>query len=87
MKNKGFHPIEKMKLLIGKIGTLNLILIIVGVFFLWFNWEMLEIFKEKDAIPETYACAVVTATIGECGICGWIKTTKEKNKEKEEKED
>jgi RsiW-degrading membrane proteinase PrsW (M82 family) len=87
MENKGFHPIKKMKLLIGKIGTLNLILIIVGVFFLWFNWEMLEIFKEKDAIPETYACAVITATIGECGICGWIKTTKEKNKEKEEEED
>lgn len=71
--------------MIGKIknmGTLNLILILVGVFFLWFNWQMLVIFRAQGSIPETYACAVIAATIGECGICGWIRTTKDRAQER-----
>lgn len=68
---------------IGKIGTLNLILILVGAFFLWFNAQMLAIFRETGAIPETYACAVIAATIGECGICGWIRTNKDRHQERQ----
>ena len=34
--------------------------------------------KACGSMPESYACAVVAATIGECGICGWIRTTKDK---------
>lgn len=33
-------------------------------------------------MPESYACAVVAATIGECGICGWIRTTKDKRQDR-----
>lgn len=66
---------------LGKIGTLNLILILVGAFFVWFNAQMLDIFRVYGAIPETYACAVITATIGECGICGWIRTNKDRKRE------
>lgn len=80
-KMKGFHPLKKLKEGIGKIGTLNLILILVGAFFVWFNWQMLQIFREYGCIPETYACAVITATIGECGICGWIRTNKDRKRE------
>lgn len=68
---------------VKKIGTLNIILFIVGVFFVWFNWQMLEIFRTYGSIPESYACAVIAATIGECGICGWIRTTKDKKQNKE----
>lgn len=68
---------------VKKIGTLNIILFIVGVFFVWFNWQMLEIFRAYGSIPESYACAVIAATIGECGICGWIRTTKDKKQSKE----
>ena len=79
---------EKLKNLISKVGTLNLILILVGAFFVWFNWQMLEIFRAYGAIPESYACAVVAATIGECGICGWIRTNKDRRRERKwEKED
>ena len=82
---------EKLKKIIfklSKIGTLNLILIIVGVFFIWFNWQMLSIFREQGMIPESYACAVIAATIGECGICGWIRTNKDRRQERKwEKED
>lgn len=66
-----------------KIGTLNIILLIVGLFFMWFNWQMLEIFRACGSIPESYAGAVIAATIGECGICGWIRTNKDKKREHE----
>ena len=78
---KIFRPLKKLKEVIGKIGTLNLILILVGAFFIWFNWQMLCIFRQFASIPETYACAVVAATIGECGICGWIRTNKDRRRE------
>lgn len=48
---------------------------------MWFNWQMLCIYREYASIPETYACAVIAATIGECGICGWIRTNKDKNRD------
>ncbi len=80
-KKKGVRPYRKLKEVIDKIGTLNLILILVGAFFVWFNCQMLEIFREYASIPETYACAVVAATIGECGICGWIRTNKDRKQE------
>lgn len=82
------HPIKKLKEFFSKIGTLNLILIIVGAFFVWFNFQMLDIYRQYAAIPETYACAVIAATIGECGICGWIRTNKDRKRERKwEKED
>lgn len=81
MKKEKFLALKRCKTFISKIGTLNLILILVGVFFVWFNWQMLEIFREYASIPETYACAVIAATIGECGICGWIRTNKDRRRE------
>ena len=36
-KKKAPCLIGKIKVIIGKIGTLNLILILVGAFFVWFN--------------------------------------------------
>ena len=79
---------EKLKKFIGKIGTLNLVLTVVAIFFVWFNWQMILVFREYGNMPETYACAVVTATIGECGICGWIRTNKDKRQDRNwQKED
>ena len=80
-KRKRLRPLRKLKEVIGRIGTLNLILIAVGAFFVWFNWQLLDIFRVSGSIPETYACAVVAATIGECGICGWIRTNKDRKRE------
>lgn len=72
---------------VKKIGTLNFVLLLVGIFFVWFNWQMLEIFRLCGSIPESYACAVIAATIGECGICGWIRTTKDKKLNKKNNSD
>ena len=79
---------RKVKSFFAKVGTLNIILFIVGAFFVWFNWQMIVVFRECGAIPETYACTVVGSVIGECGICGWIRTSKDRRREREwEKED
>ena len=79
---------KKIRGFIKKVGTLNLILILVGAFFVWFNWQMIVTFRMYGNIPETYACAVVAATIGECGICGWIRTNKDKRLDRKwQKED
>ena len=72
---------------IKQIGTLNLVLILVGTFFVWFNWQMILTFRMYGSMPETYACAVVAATIGECGICGWIRTNKDKRQDREWQKD
>lgn len=80
-KRKGVF--KRFKESISKVNKLNIVLIFVGLFFVWFNYQMLEIFKSYGSIPETYACAVIAATIGECGICGWIKTNKDKRQARE----
>ena len=64
--------IKKVVAAVKKVGTLNLVLILVGAFFVWFNWQMILVFREYGSMPETYACAVVAATIGECGILSLI---------------
>ena len=74
--------IKKIVSAIKKVGTLNLVLMFVGAFFIWFNWQMILLYRQCDSMPETYACAVVAATIGECGICGWIRTNKDKQQDR-----
>ena len=73
---------NKLILFVKKIGTLNFVLLLVGTFFIWFNWQMISVYRSCGSMPETYACAVVAATIGECGICGWIRTTKDKRQDR-----
>ena len=74
--------IKKIVSAIKKVGTLNIVLMLVGAFFIWFNWQMILVFRECGSMPETYACAVVAATIGEGGICGWIRTNKDKQQDR-----
>ena len=72
---------------ISRAGTLNIVLAVVFGFFLWFNHQILNLAKQGVTVPESYACAVIAATLGECGICGWIRTTKDKHGDKEDKND
>lgn len=61
--------IKKVVAAVKKVGTLNLVLILVGAFFVWFNWQMILVFRE-------------------CGICGWIRTNKDKRLDRKwQKED
>lgn len=66
-----------------KIKTMDLILIIVGIILIAFTVEMIIVFIKYNSVPDTLITCVFSALAGECGIMGWIKTTKEKNKERE----
>ena len=77
--------LEVLRKCISRVGTLNIVLVVVFGFFLWFNHQILDLAKQGAAVPESYACAVIAATLGECGICGWIRTTKDKRRDKEDK--
>ena len=64
------------------IGTMNVILIIVGVFLVAFTLKMISLFEIYGMVPDTLVNCVFVALAGECGIMGWIKTSKEKNKDR-----
>ena len=80
--------LQRIREKISSFGTLNIILVIVFAFFIIFHLQMLQLYKTFGSLPESYAIAVVGATIGEAGICGWIRTNKDRHREREwEKED
>ena len=71
-----------------KIKTLDVVLICVFGYMLFLNWQMIELFQQTGSAPETAWCALIAALIGECGICGWIRVSKDRNRERRwEKED
>lgn len=67
-----------------KVRTMDLILIVIAVFLLGFIAILLWLFYKTGSIPDTLCNCVFAVCGGECGVMGWIKTTKEKNKERRE---
>lgn len=65
------------------LGVMDIILIIVGVLLIVFTVEMIREFRLYGSIPDTLCTCVFAALGGECGIMGWIKTTKNRYKERE----
>lgn len=65
------------------LGVMNVILIIVGVSLFLFTIAMIRLFKEYGAVPDTLITCVFAALGGECGIMGWIKTSKERRRERD----
>ena len=63
-------------------GAMDIILIVVGIALLAFTVKMIGVFEEKGAVPDTLITGVYALLGGECGVMGWIKTTKERNKER-----
>lgn len=78
------RPARKKK----SVGAMDVILVIVGISLLAFTIAMIQIFREYGAVPDTLVTCVFATLGGECGIMGWIKTTKDRNKERKwEQED
>lgn len=77
---------RKVQELIQKLGTLNIVLICVFMYMMYINWKMLAVFSQCGSAPESAWCALIAALLGECGICGWIKTSKEKHRRKQDYE-
>lgn len=66
-----------------KLRTMDAILVVVAVALTAFTLEMIVLFKNTGAIPDTLCTCVFAALGGECGAMAWIKTTKERRKERE----
>ena len=56
--------------------------IIVGILFVLFTLKLISLFETYGMVPDTLVKCVFVALAGECGIMGWIKTSKEKNKDR-----
>jgi len=68
--------------------TMDLILVVIFAILVSFTITMIIIFTRYGSIPDTLVTCVFAALAGECGIMGWIKTTKDRYREREwEKED
>lgn len=63
--------------------TMDLILVVVGILLVCFTVAMILLFQKYGSVPDTLITCVFATLGGECGIMGWIKTTKEKNKDRE----
>ena len=62
--------------------TLDLVLIVVAILTIIFTVTMIIIFCQYNMIPDTLVTCWFACIGGECGICGWIKTTKERNQDR-----
>ena len=65
-----------------KIGTMDIVLAVIAVFLLIFVAVMIWIYYRTGGIPDTLCTCVFAICGGECGVMGWIKTTKERHQER-----
>ncbi len=68
----------------AEIGAMNVILIIVGISLLAFTVAMMNTFNRLGAVPDTLITCVYATLGGECGVMGWIKTSKDRNRTRRE---
>ena len=66
-----------------KVRTMDVILVVIAVALVAFTLEMIALYKETGAIPDTLCTCVFAALGGECGAMAWIKTTKDRKTERE----
>lgn len=71
-----------------KMGVMNFILIFTAIALTAFTAVMICVFVRCNSIPDTLCTCVFAALGGECGVMGWIKTNKDKIRDRNwEKED
>lgn len=63
-------------------GTMDFILLIVFLCLTVFTIAMIKLFTVYGSVPDTLITCVFATLGGECGILGWIKTTKEKKQDR-----
>lgn len=65
-----------------EVRTMDVILIFIAIFLLAFIVTMIVLYYITGAIPDTLCTCVFAACGGECGVMGWIKTTKERQRDR-----
>lgn len=58
---------------------MDVILVILAIFLLVFVIAMITIYIRTGGIPDTLCTCVFSVCGGECGVMGWIKTTKDRH--------
>ena len=64
------------------IKTMDIVLIIIAIFLVAFVIAMGWIYYKTGGIPDTLCTCVFAICGGECGVMGWIKTTKERTRDR-----
>ena len=64
------------------IRTMDVVLLVMACFLLVFVSLLLWIYYQTGGIPDTLCTCVFAICGGECGVMGWIKTTKERQQER-----
>lgn len=70
-----------------EIKTMNVALVITCFFAVIFTAVMIWLFIQYNSVPDTLITCVFAVLGGECGILGWIKTSKCKHENKKEGKD
>lgn len=76
----GAHTENKKGLKKPKTSTVALI--VVAAYILWFTNRMIGLYEVTGAIPDTLVTCVFAICGGECGALGWIRTSKEKYRDR-----
>ena len=63
--------------------TMDAVLVFIALFLLSFVIAMIALYYATGAIPDTLCTCVFGVCGGECGIMGWIKTTKERQRDRQ----
>ena len=81
-------PEQGKKPLLARIGVMNIILVVLAAGTVAFTLEMIQVFKQYGMIPDTLVQCFFVAVTGEAGFMGWIKTSKERRRDRKwQKED
>lgn len=67
----------------GQIRTMDVVLASIAVFLLVFVAVMVWLYYMTGGIPDTLCTCVFAACGGECGVMGWIRTTKERFRDRQ----
>lgn len=65
------------------IRTMDVILFVLACFLLIFVSLLLWLYYRTGGIPDTLCTCVFAICGGECGVMGWIKTTKERQRDRQ----
>ena len=76
------HKPKKTAKKSSSFGKMDLILVIMGATLTLFTLKMIQLFEMYQTVPDTLITMVFGVCGGECGVMGWIKTTKERQRER-----
>lgn len=62
--------------------AMDVILLVMAIFIVVFVGTMMWLYYSTGGIPDTLCTCVFAICGGECGVMGWIKTTKERTQER-----